>query len=847
MAEGKVLNEADFLGWCARLGLTEDANATVAAVRSLNPSRRVGGGGRNVSGRYPSPKMGKVIQFESHRVELPFIYEAEHDPQVLEYYDQPPSIPLIYCAANGRRLSVMHTPDYCVLREDSAGWVECKTPEDLEKLATCSPHRYLRDSDGNWRCVPGEAYAAAMGLSYTMWSSAEVNWVLQRNRQFLEDYLRLTSLDTVEVANPAIRTAVEAEPGVFLRELLERVRGIAEPDEIYFLIASGGIYVDLNAAAIAEPDRVRVFANAKIAKAWDLAQPGINKSVMNCGAAGSPFAETLNTRTEAFRLLAAASEPDLAVANRRFDIVKRHLAGEHLPQSVPARTIRLWAAKYRLAKEQYGNGYVGLLPKTNKRGNRTYRLPSGSRNLLVQFVENDYENLKQKTKVASWAALKQKCEESGVVAPSYVTFCTAIQKRPAFEQASKRQGHRAAYAHAPFHFDLERMTPRHGDRPFEIGHIDHTQLDVEVVCSHTNRPLGRPWMTILTDAFSRRCLALYLTFDEPSYRSCMMILRDCVRRHTRLLQAIVVDGGREFESTYFETLLARYECTKKTRPPAKARFGSVCERLFGTTNTQFIHNLRGNTQIMRHVRQVTKGNAPVGQAAWTLGCLHDYLSSFLFEIYDTIQHPALGQTPRQEYFAGFDISGVRANRFIPYDQAFLMATLPTTRRGTAKVVLGRGVIINCVRYWAEAFRDPNVENQDVPVRYDPFDIGTAYAFVKNCWTECHSEHYVALQGRSEKEIMLASKEVRRRSQLHSRERFTLTARKLADFLESAEAKERCLLQQLRDRESGSIRQNDLVLTPDRDFEHATLGKPDTEPAQVSLATLAVATAIYGDF
>ena len=163
------------------------------------------------------------------------------------------------------------------------------------------------------------------------------------------------------------------------------------------------------------------------------------------------------------------------------------------------------------------------------------------------------------------------------------------------------------------------------------------------------------------------------------------------------------------------------------------------------------------------------------------------------------------------------------------------------------MVPGRGVIINCVRYWAEAFRDPNVENQDVPVRYDPFDIGTAYAFVKNCWTECHSEHYVALQGRSEKEIMLASKEVRRRSQLHSRERFTLTARKLADFLESAEAKEKCLLQRLRDRESGSIRQNDPVLIPDRVFEHTTLGKPDTEPAQVSPPTLAEAAAIYGDF
>jgi hypothetical protein len=84
-------------------------------------------------------------------VELPFVYELERDATVLEYYDQPPSIPLSYTAANGRSLSVMHTPDYFVVRQGSAGWEECKTSEDLEKLAIKSPNRYCRDSEGS--CV----------------------------------------------------------------------------------------------------------------------------------------------------------------------------------------------------------------------------------------------------------------------------------------------------------------------------------------------------------------------------------------------------------------------------------------------------------------------------------------------------------------------------------------------------------------------------------------------------------------------------------------------------------------------------------------------------------------------
>ena len=167
------------------------------------------------------------------------------------------------------------------------------------------------------------------------------------------------------------------------------------------------------------------------------------------------------------------------------------------------------------------------------------------------------------------------------MAPSYRTFCLAISHRPPGERVLKRQGRRAAYAHEPFYWYLEQTTPRHGDRPFEIGHIDHTQLDVELVCSETGHNLGRPWMTLCTDAFSRRILAVYVTFDPPSYRSCMMVVRECVRRHARLPQIIITDNGPEFECVYFETLVAHYERTKKARPPSAGRFGSVCERIFG--------------------------------------------------------------------------------------------------------------------------------------------------------------------------------------------------------------------------------------------------------------------------
>src|SRR5712691_11405076 len=107
----------------------------------------------------------------------------------------------------------------------------------------------------------------------------------------------------------------------------------------------------------------------------------------------------------------------------------------------------------------------------------------------------------------------------------------------------------------------------------------------------------------------------------------------------RSLSSMVAPSSRV---RIFETLLARYECTKKTRPPAKARFGAVCERLFGVANTQFIHNLRGNTQISRSVRQITKAVDPKRLATWPLAELHQRMAQYLYEVLDTLSHPALG-------------------------------------------------------------------------------------------------------------------------------------------------------------------------------------------------------------
>jgi putative transposase len=705
---------------CKRLELSSQAQTVLANIRSSPPSRRVGSGGNNVPVRYPSRKMGVIIQAESRTVEFAGVYLMEHDPAVLEFWDQPPSISLSYAAKlkNGgtRNIGVLHTPDYFVIREDALGWEEWKTEEELLRFANKGSDRYIRGENGQWRCPPGEAVAAPLGFYYRVRSSAEIHGTFQRNLRFLSYYLLEDSPHVSEDARDEVLSLVIDDPGITLESLLKQVR-VATSDDIYTLLATERLYIDVYAAPLADPERVHAFSDEETARAWAVAlaqdsfpnmslphtiliEPGApvvwdgrrctilyqgqttttlltedqrpvelpNPHFQTLIAAGKLLGlteppENGSLSQEVREQMMKADKAALTEAYRRYAIIKPVLDGQGLTNcSIPARTVRDWAAKYREAAQTLGCGYVGLLPKVQERGNRKPRLPEPTVSTLNAFIENEYENHKQKNKREVYGEFVNFCRTQGLAtAPSYKTFVAAVNHRPRYEQVKKRAGRRAAYPHEPMYWELSYEFPRHGDRPFEIAHIDHTPLDVELLDSRTGHPLGRPWATFLTDAFSRRVLAVYLTFDEPSYRSCMMILRECVHRYNRLPELVVVDWGPEFESIYFETLLARYECSKASRPKAKPRFGSVIERLIGTANTTFIHNLAGNTQVMKNVRQVTKSVNPREHAVWTLGELYAALRCWAYEVYDTSEHGTLKQTPKDAFEMGLLRSGTRPN------------------------------------------------------------------------------------------------------------------------------------------------------------------------------------------
>lgn len=845
-----MLNAMRFDQWCARNNIQEKTRAEIERIRSSQPSRRVGSTTKNVSGRYPSRKMGVTIQFESHRVELPKILELEHDTEVFEFYDQPPSLKLTY-SKEGRTMGYIYTSDFFVIREDGAGWVECKTDEELEKLTARSPYRYSKDDQGVWHMFPGEEYAAKLGLSFDVYPSSRINRVFHRNVIFLEDYYRMEDRIVPNAAAQSIISAVSESPGITLEKLLTFSEDAAA-DDIYIMIARELIFVDFYTIPIGEPDRVRVYPTEDIAriysrvgtvetsivsglkyvrlkmgdqtcwdgKPWTVINIGEKNTYLKAGGSDEAIITIANNRLDemvrngeisvssnagihdadnpALALLKKTAPLDHEKAIARLKAVTAYLNGVQLPDSCTKslRTVQRWTAGYRTAQALYGDGYVGLLPKTCDMGSEGRKISADVLDEIYEFIEKEYETYKQLKKMEVYGKLLLRLEAKGLPDVSYKTFIKELKNRPKYEQTKARRGERAANEHE-FFWRLGQDTPKHGDRPFEIAHLDHTEADVELVTSEGIN-LGRPWLTFMIDAFTRLVLAFFVSFDPPSYRSCMAALRQCVQRFNRLPQTIVVDGGSDFKSIYFEALLARYEVTKKTRPATKARFGGVLERLFGTTNTQFIHTLEGNTQITREVRHVTKLNNPKNLAVWTLNDFIESLSTFV-DRYGIRRHSTLGQSPREAFESGVERTGIRPNRVIVYDEAFRIFTLPSTPKGAAKVIPRLGVKIKNIYYWSDMFRSPQLEGSDVPVRYDPFNVGTAYAYINNQWVTCISEYFDKLKNMTEKELQVRSEIIRKRSSSTTKG-MRISAKDLAYLHVDNDNKEKLLKQQIKDSE-----------------------------------------------
>ena len=856
----RPLDGTALLTYFRRLKLSKEAQKLLVEVRTSPPSRTPGARQGNMPVWYPSKKMQCIIKAESHKVEFAFLLQVEHDDDVLEVWDQPPSIELEYQDRRGRTQRPLHTADYFLFRYKEAGWVECKPTQELIRQARTRPSRYQLDEQGKWRCPPGEAFAAKYGLFYHVYASDQVNWAAQDNWLFLEDYYQdLERLCIPETTLEMLYRQVSEHPGITLADL-RNARPDVPADLINIAIARHTLYVDLNCYRLSEPWRTPVFPSRPNARAvvhhpnqtgdqityasrvtalagtmvtwagqqWQISEAQPSTVTLTCEGTDSfalarsafdalvqegkvvlpPPPTPSNFTSVGQTLLDAARDVDLATAvfrNRvidpdQYDDDEQAQITERAA-TIPVRTKRSWRQRYREAEEQYGSGLIGLLPQFTHRG-RKWEADFAPRKLIHEVLETHYDTLTRRPKRGAYGEYLKRAEEQQIPPLSPRTFYREVERhKTVYEQTVAREGKRAAYPFKDYVREQEKTVSRHGNYAWAMAHLDHTELNLILCDSRTGQTLGKCWLTLMILSHPRRIAAYYLTFDPPSYRSCLAVLRLCVKRYGRLPTAITVDGGPEFQSVYFEQLLALYHVRKHQRPASEPRFGSPQERLFGSMETEFLYHLLGNTQATQKPRLMTKATDPERQAVWTLPALAERVQQWADEEYETMRHPSLGMTPREAYELSLSRDGERRNRSIEYDETFLRATFPTTRKGTAKVEPGVGVRINYLEYWCEAMRDPTVEGTQVKVRYDPFDVSVGYAYIDGSFRKCDCP-YTEFAGCSERELQLLTEELRKRNRLHAgREHIEVTQKQLATFRRENADIEAILLQQRHDRET----------------------------------------------
>jgi putative transposase len=250
-----------------RLNLPKEAQDQLIAVRSSPPSRLPDSRAGNMPVWYPSKKMRCIMKAESAKVEFAFLLEAEHDDDVVEFWDQPPSIELSYHDRRGYLQQPLHTADYFVFRYESAGWEECKPVEKLIQFAQQHSKRYVLDEQGQWRCPPGEAFAERLGLTYKVRASDQIHWAAQDNWLYLDDYYQdLEKLVVPETELSTLFQIVDAHPGITLADLRLAASPIRS-EHINIAIAQHALYVDLKTYRLTEPEHTLLFLTRKAALA----------------------------------------------------------------------------------------------------------------------------------------------------------------------------------------------------------------------------------------------------------------------------------------------------------------------------------------------------------------------------------------------------------------------------------------------------------------------------------------------------------------------------------------------------------------------------------------------------
>ena len=389
---------------------------------------------------------------------------------------------------------------------------------------------------------------------------------------------------------------------------------------------------------------------------------------------------------------------------------------------ITRRTLYRWLARYRDAAAT-----SSLVPLRRGVAHGARRLDATREALVNKIIEQEYLSRSRPTIEEIVRKVERRCVELKYKTVSRNAIRARISQLDPRTRTRTRYGAKAArskHASTPGSFLVEHV--------LESVQIDHALADVIVVDERDRLAIGRPWITLAIDVFSRCVLGFYVGLDPPSVTSIGMCLTQaCLPKepwlvarglsHLQwplcgLMDVLRADNGRDFRSEPLRRGCREHHIELDYRPVATPHFGGHIERLIGTMMGR-IHLLPGTTFANPRER---KGYPSEQRAAMTLREFEHWLCVEMSERYHRDVHRGLGATPLGTW--EHDMSrGVQLD--IPADpKRFRISFLPMEKR-----ILQRGGLqLFNLRYWSDALPVLVRHNDPLLMRYDPRDLSKVY-------------------------------------------------------------------------------------------------------------------------
>lgn len=196
-------------------------------------------------------------------------------------------------------------------------------------------------------------------------------------------------------------------------------------------------------------------------------------------------------------------------------------------------------------------------------------------------------------------------------------------------------------------------------RILERVELDHTPCDVMIICKLTRLILGRPWITLAIDRYSRMIVGFYISFHTPSQTSVLYSMRMMIMPKEALLarfpdvrgpwparglpDTIATDNGMELHGDSVESACLEMGINLHYCGVAHPEMKGAIERAIGTVNRGLIHTLPGTT--FSNTKQ--RGNYDSeAHAAIDIEVLTHVLVKWIADQYHKQPHKGLkGRTP----------------------------------------------------------------------------------------------------------------------------------------------------------------------------------------------------------